>query len=413
MKKYIENISYQPKHTNDEININLAGRDLIITGENGCGKTTFLNAISKHIQHTYVEKKHDAKERSLHNLAHWKKQMEQNPKGTSQYAQGEEQYNYVLNELENYDTGIEITTPDTIGLCALLDEGKAIYKYFIAERKSDISASSGATKASLEDKISRNKFQINGQRLGSEFENHLVNLKTRQSFAETYDKDFELSSKLQQWFDALEKNISTLMEDDSFKLKFDSNGFNFFLIQNNKAPYTFQSLSSGYSSIFNILSELIMVTEAYKKSPQDMQGIILIDEIDAHLHVSLQRKILPFLNSLYPNIQFIVTTHSPFVIGSLDNAVVYDLSSKQEFTDLSNYSYEAIVEGLLGVPVVSMSLENDIKQLSELLSENTPDVVAVTELVEKLSPHNDKLDDESAVFLIKAKMFLRDKKKGA
>lgn len=59
-----------------------------------------------------------------------------------------------------------------------------------------------------------------------------------------------------------------------------------------------------------------------------------------------------------------------------------------------------------------MSLEKDIKRLSGLLSENTPDVAAVTELVEKLSPHNDKLDDESAVFLIKAKMFLRDDRKG-
>lgn len=410
MNKHIEKISYKLTHAAGEINIHLAGRDLIITGGNGCGKTTFLNTINKHIQHTYVEKKHDAKERVLRNLAHWKSQMEQNPKGTSQYAQGESQYKYSLQELESYDTGIEITVPDTIGFCALLDEGKAIYKYFIAERKSDINASSGATKASLDDKISNNKFQINEKRLGSEFENHLVNLKTRQSFAETYDKDFELSNKLQKWFDDLEKNISILMEDDSFELRFNSDGFNFSLIQDNKEPYSFQKLSSGYSSIFNILSELIMVTEAYKTSPQDMQGVVLIDEIDAHLHVSLQRKILPFLNSLYPNIQFIVTTHSPFVIGSLDNAIVFDLSSKQEFTNLSNYSYEAIIEGLLGVPVVSMSLEKDIRRLSSLLSESNPDTVAVTDLVEKLSPHSDKLDDESAVFFIKAKMYLRDNK---
>ncbi|HDU4322122.1 TPA: AAA family ATPase [Klebsiella aerogenes] len=413
MKKHIEKINYQPAHAAGEININLAGRDLIITGGNGCGKTTFLNAMNKHIQHIYVDKKHDAKEQLLRNLAHWQSLIDNNPKGTSQHAQGEEQRKYTLRSLSDYETGVQITIPDTNKFCALLDEGKAIYKYFIAERRSDINASSGATKANLDDKISRNKFQANEQRLGSEFENHLVNLKTRQSFAETYDKDFQLSSKLQQWFDELEKNISILMEDDSFALKFDSDGFNFLLTQDNKAPYTFQSLSSGYSSIFNILSELIMVTEAYKTSPQDMQGLVLIDEIDAHLHVSLQRKILPFLNGLYPNIQFIVTTHSPFVIGSLDNAVVFDLSSKQEFTELSNYSYEAIVEGLLGVPVVSMSLEKDIKRLSGLLSENTPDVVAITELVEKLSPHNDKLDDESAVFLIKAKMFLRDEKKGA
>ncbi|WP_241612710.1 AAA family ATPase [Rosenbergiella epipactidis] len=411
MKKYIEKIHYQPKFSSGEINIQLAGRDLIITGGNGCGKTTFLNEMNKYIQHFYIDKKHDAKERLLRNINMWKDQMDKNMKGTSQYEQGKVQLEYSLNDLKNYNTDVEIIMPDTIALCALLDEGKAIYKYFVAERKSEINASLGAKKANLDEKVAKIKFQANNERLGSEFENHLVNLKTRQSFAETYDNDFELVSKLQHWFDELEKNISILMEDDSFKLKFDSDGFNFRLTQDNKEPYTFQSLSSGYSSIFNILSELIMVTEAYKTSPQDMQGIVLIDEIDAHLHVSLQRKILPFLNSLYPNIQFIVTTHSPFVISSLDNAVVFDLSSKQEFTDLSNYSYETIVEGLLGVPVVSMSLEKDIKRLSRLLSENTPDLVSVTELVEKLSPYNDKLDDESAVFFLKAKMFLRDKMK--
>jgi predicted ATP-binding protein involved in virulence len=413
MRKHIEKINYKHPNAVDDITIHIGGKDLIITGGNGCGKTTLLNKIDRHIQHTYIEKNHDAKEQLLLNTAQWKHQMDQNPKGTSQYAQAEYQYNYAIKEVKKYDTGVETTVSDTISFCASLDEGKAIYKYFIAERKSDINASSGATKASLDDKISNNKFQINEQRLGGEFESHLVNLKTRQSFAESLDKDFDLSRKIQNWFDELEKNISILMEDESFKLKFDSDGFNFLLYQDGKEPYSLQKLSSGYSSIFNILSELIMVTEAYKTSPQDMQGVVLIDEIDAHLHISLQRKILPFLSNLYPQIQFIVTTHSPFVIGSLEKAVVFDLSSKQEFTNLSNYSYEAIVEGLLGVPVVSMSLEKDIKRLSGLLSESVPDIVAVTELVEKLAPHNDKLDDESAVFFIKAKMFLRDEKKGA
>lgn len=413
MKKHLKTIKYKQNHSENDITINLDGRNLIITGGNGCGKTTFFNTIDEHIKRIYVDKGHDQKERIKRELKILADALSEKKEGTKEYEQIKGTYNHSLNELEKYDDKIETTMPDPFKFSILLDEGRAIYKYFIAERKSSINASVGASKTSLDDKISINKYQTNEMRLGSEFENHLVNLKTRQSFAKTYDGNIELFNKLQQWFDNLEKNIAILMEDNSFQLKFDSDTFSFSLIQENKEPYSFQNLSSGYSSIFNILSELIMVTEAYKISPNEVQGIVLIDEVDAHLHVSLQRKILPFLNQLYPKIQFIVSTHSPFVIGSLDNSVIFDLSSRQEFIDLSNYSYETIIEGLLGVPVVSMSLEKDIKRLSSLLSEINPDTISINELIEKLSPHSDKLDDESSVFLLKAKMFIRDNKREA
>ena len=56
--------------------------------------------------------------------------------------------------------------------------------------------------------------------------------------------------------------------------------------------------------------------------------LLLIDEIETHLHLELQKKILSFLTTLFPNIQFIVSTHSPFILNSLENAVIYDLEKK-------------------------------------------------------------------------------------
>jgi predicted ATP-binding protein involved in virulence len=47
---------------------------------------------------------------------------------------------------------------------------------------------------------------------------------------------------------------------------------------------------------------------------------------------------------MFPNIQFILSTHSPFVISSIKNAVVYDLENQQCLEDVSAYSYEGIVE---------------------------------------------------------------------
>ena len=49
-----------------------------------------------------------------------------------------------------------------------------------------------------------------------------------------------------------------------------------------------------------------------------ISGIVLIDEIDLHLHIEFQKEILPLLLKIFPKIQFIITTHSPFFILGLD-----------------------------------------------------------------------------------------------
>lgn len=54
----------------------------------------------------------------------------------------------------------------------------------------------------------------------------------------------------------------------------------------------------------------------------------MIDELETHLHVSLQKKILPFLTEFFPNLQFIVTTLSPFILNSIEDVVVYDLEKR-------------------------------------------------------------------------------------
>jgi len=76
----------------------------------------------------------------------------------------------------------------------------------------------------------------------------------------------------------------------------------------------------------------------------EMQGLVMIDEIETHLHIELQRKILPFLTTFFPNIQFVVTTHSPFVLSSINNAVIFDLEKQERVEDMSGYSAESIIE---------------------------------------------------------------------
>ena len=56
-------------------------------------------------------------------------------------------------------------------------------------------------------------------------------------------------------------------------------------------------------------------------NPLEGSGVVLIDELDLHMHTSWQRKVLNVLRDTFPNIQFIITTHSPQILGEMDDSV--------------------------------------------------------------------------------------------
>lgn len=86
---------------------------------------------------------------------------------------------------------------------------------------------------------------------------------------------------------------------------------------------TLSTLSSGESGLLCIFGELLRQADKIGENMMFMniQGIVLIDEIDKHLHVRLQREVLPRLLSMFPNVQFITTSHSPFLNIGLNESV--------------------------------------------------------------------------------------------
>ena len=89
------------------------------------------------------------------------------------------------------------------------------------------------------------------------------------------------------------------------------------------APSIF-NLSSGELSLISIFGEILHQADNNKSNVQlnQINGMVLIDEIDKHLHISLQKEILPKLLNLFPNIQFVVSSHSPFFsMGLADDAI--------------------------------------------------------------------------------------------
>lgn len=137
------------------------------------------------------------------------------------------------------------------------------------------------------------------------------------------------------------------------------------------------------------------LTRAYEK-----YGIVLIDEIETHLHLSLQKAILPMLTKVFPNIQFIVTTHSPFVLNSLSDSVAYDLEKQLRLEDLTDYSYEALAEGYFKVTSDSSYLQTKLNRFKELAVKAKRDTAEVFEY-EKLDNEFETLNEAVAPLNVK------------
>ncbi|MCG8208165.1 AAA family ATPase [Tenacibaculum finnmarkense] len=174
----------------------------------------------------------------------------------------------------------------------------------------------------------------------------------------------------------------------------------------------FSQMSDGYKNIIRISADIAY--RAIKLNPHlggnaitETEGVVLIDEIDMHLHPKWQSHIINDFKRTFPKIQFIVTTHSPFVVQSLSSNEIIDLNgniSEENPSDLSidqnisfmgvenlksNYfsSKEKVVNEYLDVLNNSTNSETEIlESLDELLIQVSNDPVLVAKLkIERIS----------------------------
>lgn len=226
----------------------------------------------------------------------------------------------------------------------------------------------------------------------SEFLKFLVDYKIQEALARN-EHQTEDANKINQWFIEFEKLLQSIFEDNSLKLIFNYKDYSF-KIQTAGKEFKFTELSAGYSAVIDIVTDLILKMQTPDKliRAYDKQGIVLIDEIETHLHLGLQRIILPLLTHIFPNIQFIVTTHSPFILNSLPNAVAFDLERKESISDLTDYSYEALAEGYFGVRSDSSYLQVKLDTLKTLVDKkelNISDKLELNDLISEFEQVSD------------------------
>ncbi|EFA7732262.1 TPA: ATP-binding protein [Escherichia coli] len=393
--------------TNKNININVDGKNVIITGGNGCGKTRFLKLLYEQVSaqiEQYEYKTYDQIKQEISNRQNWMQHTPPTDRNYFSWKQEIADYEKQLKKMRD----IRIELADLNKYCIDFNERKSLLRYFGAVRENNISHSGtiDSLKTLKDEEISVSL----SQDTSNKFERYLVSFYNYGSHLIARENDKVKGDKVDSWFYFLQKQFQYLFEDDSLKLNYDAEEQTFYILQDNKSPYRFNQLSSGYQSILSIYADLLMKVELKGITSDELSGVVFIDEIDAHLHVSLQRKIFSFFVNAFPNIQFIVTTHSPFVVQSVNDAIIYDLSTNEQLEDLSMYSYEAIVKGLLGVDTQSDILNKQLDKLALLINEDVINTDALQDVINKIQPYENQLDMRSRTFLLMGKNALLDAK---
>jgi energy-coupling factor transporter ATP-binding protein EcfA2 len=340
---------------------------LLLTGKNGSGKTSLLLEIEKFLRAINDEKLSQVFDQYPTWINEAKKKVLSASSDSEKYA-ADKDLKQCLGFLKKYSDGVQINLNQYEGLEMMYHNGKFITAYFPSERKAQFMRPNGVENITLE-----NTYGID-ESAGDILLKYMVHLKTQQAYARN-EGDQTTANQIQKWFDRFDSALQILLDEESIHIEYDYKKYDFKIRQNGREPFSFNELSDGYSSVIYIVSDLILRMDKNwlledKISEYDYQGIVLIDELETHLHIELQKKIFPFLTKFFPKIQFIVTTHSPYILNSISNAKAYDLERQVELDNLSGFSSDDLAEGYFEADAYSDELKNSLNRYEELCLRN-------------------------------------------
>lgn len=213
--------------------------------------------------------------------------------------------------------------------------------------------------------------------------------------------------RLEKMHDLVRSDLFPGVTDFSFKNDGDNEHVVVVFAAGKDGDVRFEELGFGYQTSLTWLADLCKrMFELYPESenPLHEEAVVLVDELDLHLHPKWQRDIVPTLSKVFPRVQFIVTTHSPHVLQSMAEVNLYVLKRREEDgevsfkhcprSDFRGWSVEDILSETMGLgekihsDYYNLQVENFNKALDE---EDLQRAVKAYEELDRLMKADDPL----------------------
>lgn len=192
-----------------------------------------------------------------------------------------------------------------------------------------------------------------------------------ETFVPLHDEVDYIQQKLSKFISYLPKVQSDGYDIDFFFATQSEEGYKLTINFKNGKTSLLQDLPAGYRRLFSIVIDMAYRSYILNQGIES-NGVVVIDEIDLHLHPALEQVVLNAFCTTFPNIQFFVSTHSVAVISNLDTSVMYGTNVKANqilvmntgeeephaLPNLIGVDYNAVLRDFMETPSKNENLKN-------------------------------------------------------